>query len=412
MRTSILALATLAAGLAASLPVSKPEQSGMSAERLKRLSAAMQGYVDRKQVAGTVTLVARHGKVVHFEAHGMADLESRTPMRPDSIFRIASMTKPITTVAVMMLMEEGKFQLTDPISRFIPEFQNPKVLVMNPPGSSRSATALVLANREITIRDLLTHTAGLAAASSVELRDEVAKFTKARPADENIADYTQRLAKLPLHFQPGTAWEYGPATTVLGYLVEVVSGQPFDRFLAERIFRPLEMNDTFFYVPDDKLARLVTNYNVTPFGLRAAGPASAARGSRTFFNGAGGLMSTAEDYARFCQMMLNGGSVHGVHLLSRKSIELMAANHIGNLAIWPDLAGFRFGLGLRVLTDVGKSAMLGSLGSYGWGGAYGTYFAVDPKEDMFSVLMIQINTTSHLNIRADSVTLAEQAIVD
>ncbi len=412
MRKSLIALTLLAAAsFAASLPVDKPEQSGMSTERLKRLSAAMRGYVERGEIPGTVTLVSRHGHIVHLDANGMADIEAHTPMRANSIFRIASMTKPITSVAVMMLMEEGKFQLTDPVSKFIPEFKNPKVLVVNAPGSSRSSTSLVPANREITIRDLLTQSAGLAASSSVSLKDEYEKFVKETPQDETIADYCKRLAKLPLHFQPGSAWEYGPATTVLGYLVEVVSGQGFDKFLAEHIFRPLEMNDTFFYVPDDKLDRLVTMYNVKP-ALKAARPAREMRGSKTFFNGAGGLSSTAEDYARFCQMLLNGGSFHGGRLLGRKSVELMTTNHVEDHPIWPDLAGYRFGLGFRVLTDVGKSAALGSVGCYGWGGAFGTYFFVDPKEDMFGVLMIQVNANSHLNIRVDSQTLAEQAIID
>jgi CubicO group peptidase (beta-lactamase class C family) len=199
---------------------------------------------------------------------------------------------------------------------------------------------------------------------------------------------------------------------VLGYLVEVVSGQRFDRFLADRIFKPLEMYDTSFYVPDEKLSRLVTLYDGQPKALHAARPAREMRGSQTFFNGAGGLSSTAGDYARFCQMLLNGGSFQGGRLLSRKSVELMTANHIGNMPIWPDLAGYRFGLGFRVLADVGQSATLGSIGSYGWGGAYGTYFFIDPKEEMFGVLMIQMTSHSHLNIRVDLQSLAEQAIID
>ena len=385
----------------------------MSTERLKRLSAAMRGYIDRGEIAGTVTVVARHGKVVHLEAQGVMDIDSKTPMRADTIFRIASMTKPITSVAAMMLLEEGRFLLSDPVSKYIPEFKNPKVLVVNSPGSNRQGTSLVPAQREITVRDLFTHTAGLAGNTSVALRAELEKFNKEAPPEQDIAIYTKRLAKLPLNFHPGTAWEYGPATTVLGYLVEVISGQRFDRFLADRIFKPLEMNDTFFYVSDEKLDRLVTLHApVSPKGLRVSRPAREMRGSRTLFSGAGGLFSTAEDYARFCQMLVGGGSFQGARLLSRKSIELMTANHIGDLALWPDLAGYRFGLGFRVLTDVGKTPAPGSVGSYGWGGAYGTYFFVDPKEDMYGILMIQITTNSHLNIRVDSQTLATQAIVD
>jgi CubicO group peptidase (beta-lactamase class C family) len=314
----------------------------------------------------------------------------------------------------MMLLEDGRFLLTDPISKFIPEFKNPKVAVANPPGASRAGISLVPAEREITIRDLLTHTAGLATGTSAVLRPEFEKFQKETSPGENIGDYTKRLAKLPLSFQPGAAWQYGPATNVLGYLVEVVSGQTFDRFLAERIFRPLEMNDTFFYVPDEKLGRLTTVHDsVKPNGLRASRPARETRGSRVFFSGGGGLFSTAEDYLRFCQMLLNGGSLSGARLLSRKSVELMTANHIGDMPIWPDLAGYRFGLGFRVLTDLGKSAHLGSPGSYGWSGAFGTYFWIDPKEEMIGILMIQMGGGfDNLPIRFKTQTLAMQAIVD
>ena len=385
----------------------------MSAERLKRLTAAMQGYVDRHEVAGAVTLVSRRGHVVHLEATGVMDIDSKSPMKRDTIFRLASMTKPITSAAVMMLAEEGCFQITDPVSRYIPEFKNPKVIVANFPGSSRAGTKLVPANREITIQDLLTHTAGLATGTATLLNAEWTQFQKEATAEEDIAGYTRRLAKLPLHFHPGTAWEYGPATNVLGYLVEVVSGQRFDQFLAERIFRPLEMNDTFFYVPDDKLGRLATLHQpVSPKGLRIARPAVEMRGSNVMFAGAGGLSSTIDDYARFCQMLASGGTWNGKRLLGRKTVELMTSNHIGNLPIWPDLAGYKFGLGFRVLTSVGKSAQPGSLGSYGWGGAFGTYFFIDPKEDLFGILMIQMNSYSNLNIRPDLISLAEQAIVD
>jgi CubicO group peptidase (beta-lactamase class C family) len=413
-RSLVVSLCLLGAPLfAANLPTATPEQSGMSTERLKRLSAAMRGYIDRGDVAGTVMLVARKGRVVHLEAQGLADLESKTPMRTDSIFRLASMTKPITSVAVMMLLEEGRFLLNDPVSKFIPEFKNPKVAVAHPPGTNRAGVTLVAADREITIRDLLTHTAGLASAeTSSVLKPEIEKFKKESPPNENIAQQTRRLAKLPLNFQPGTAWEYGPATDVLGYLVEVASGQTFDRFLRERIFKPLEMNDTFFYVPDEKMSRLTTVYQPSPHGIRPLAPAREMRGSKVLFAGAGGLSSTAEDYLRFCQMLLNGGTFNGAHLLSRKTVELMTANHIGDLAIWPDLSGYRFGLGFRVLTDLGRTAHLGSVGSYGWGGAYGTYFWIDPKEEMIGIFMMQIRPYNHLNIRLDSQGLATQAITD
>ena len=399
--------------LAAPPALSRPDAAGMSAERLERLNAAMRGYIDRGQVAGTVTLVARRGKVVHLEAQGAVDVESKAPMRADTIFRLASMTKPITSVAVMMLAEEGRLQLTDPVSKFIPEFKNPKVVVMNFPGSSRSGSRLVPADREITIQDLLTHTAGLVTNTSVLLQHEWDDFQQGGSPGEDIGAYTRRLAKVPLHFQPGTAWEYGPATNVLGYLVEVVSGERFDRFLERRIFRPLDMPDTFFYVPDDKLPRLATLHvaSATARVKVARGPAE-TRGSQVFFAGAGGLFSTAGDYWRFCQMLVNHGTFNGTRLLSRKSIERMTANHIGNLPIWPDLAGYRFGLGFRVLAELGKGAQPDSIGSYGWGGAFGTYFSIDPKEELVSILMIQVSSFSHLNIRPDLVALAEQAIID
>jgi CubicO group peptidase (beta-lactamase class C family) len=398
--------------IAANIPTAKAEQAGMSTDRLQRLSAAMRGYIDRGEVAGTVTLVARHGKIVHLEAQGLMDIESKTPMRTDAIFRIASMTKPLTSISVMMLLEEGRLQITDPVSRYIPEFKNPMVKVANAPGSNRAGSSLVPANREITIRDLLTHTAGLAADTSVVLRDEFQQFQKERGPNDTIADFTRRLAKLPLAFHPGTAWEYGPATDVLGYLVEVVSGKSFEAFLNERILRPLEMNDTFFYVPDNKLNRLVTAYQpAQPKGIRAMGRAPDMRGSKTFFSGAGGLFSTAEDYSRFAQMLLGGGTYNGARLVSRKTIELMTANHIGDLPLWPDLAGYRFGLGFRVLADPGQSGYLGSPGTYGWAGARGTYFWVDPKEDMFGVLMTQIQPFIG-RMRLESHGLALQAITD
>jgi len=376
----------------------------MSAERLARIHTVLQRYVEREEIAGAVSLVARHGRIVYQDTAGMMDREAGKPMQPDAMFRIASMTKPITSLAAMMLYEEGYFQLNDPVSKFIPELKNMMVAAPTWPGGVGAASK-VPAEREITIRHLLTHTAGLPGLNA----ESYIKMER-RP-DDAMGDLVKRLVKLPLNFQPGTAWEYGPATDVLGYLVEVISGMPLDRYFAERIFRPLGMTDTYFYVPEDKLPRLAANYMPDqPKGIKLA--PTPARTARKLFSGAGGLVSTAGDYVRFCQLMLNGGTLNGTRLLSRKTVELMTQNHIGNLPMWKNLAGYRFGLGYRVLTDLGESANLGSLGSYGWGGAYGTYFWIDPKEDTIGILMIQIRPYDHLNFRKDFQTLATQAIVD
>jgi len=313
----------------------------------------------------------------------------------------------------MTLIEEGRLHLNDPVSKYIPEFKNPKVKVVNPPGASRDGTVLVPALREITVEDLLTHTAGLATTTSVSVQPELDKFMKERAPQETLADSVKKFARLPLNFQPGAAWEYGLATDVLGYLVEVVSGTTFDKFLSERIFRPLEMNDTCFYVADEKLSRLATVYaSLGPLGLQAVKPAEEMRGSQVYFSGAGGLLSTAGDYARFCQMLANGGTLSGTRLLSRKTIELMTVNHIGDLPLWPDLAGFRYGLGFGVLYDPGKASRLVSKGTYSWGGMYGTYFFVDPKEETFGILMVQLLNPGRLNIQLDLQNLVMQAITD
>lgn len=402
---------TVACGLSAEPARVETENTGLSAERLKRLSTAMERYIDRGDVAGTVSLVARRGRVAYLDAQGFLDKDTKKPMAANAIFRMASMTKPITSVAVMMLFEEGHFLLTDPVSKFLPEFKDMKVQVLLGPGTSEPSR-LVPAEREITIQHLLTHTAGLANSYSSQSVAMAAKLAAERKPADTIADMTKKLAALPLEFQPGTAWQYGPATDVLGRLVEVVSGMSFDQFLRQRIFEPLGMKDTQFYVPDDKVARLAANYVPKPGGgIEKASGAAAGRGSKVYFSGGGGLSSTAEDYFLFCQMLLNGGrAINGKRLLSRKSVELMTENHIGDLKLWPTLAGNRFGLGFRILTDLGQAAHLGSKGSYGWGGAYGTYFFIDPKEEMIGIFLVQIRPYNHLNIRLDFQNLATQAI--
>jgi CubicO group peptidase (beta-lactamase class C family) len=398
--------------VAASLPKSSPEEVGLSADRLKRVHALVERYIDKGEIAGAVSLVARRGRVAHFEAQGVMDLDTKKPMRTDVIFRLASMTKPVTSLAVMMLHEEGHFLLEDPVSKFLPEFKNPKVAVANGPNERHTAGyRLVPAEREITIRQLLTHSAGLASGSGGPTLALVKSLS--RKPEDLLADHIRKLAELPLNFQPGAAWEYGPATDVLGRLVEVVSGQSLDAFFRERILGRLGMNDTWFYLPQDRIPRLATAYTKQGDALKkltAPGPANPAG---KFFSGAGGLAGTAEDYFRFCQLLLNGGQLDGTRLVSRKTIEMMTANQIGKLPLWQDAyRGYGFGIGFRVRQNLGESLTLGSVGEYGWGGAYGTYFWVDPKEQMIGILMIQLMPYAHVNLRPEFQTAVTQAIVD
>jgi len=400
------------------LPTAKPEEVGIATERLARIDGALQGYVDRREVAGVVALVARRGKVVYLKAFGARDAENGEPMTRDTIFRIASMTKPITSVALMMLWEEGRFQLRDPISRWLPEFADMKVAVV--PGPSEylgTPFKTVPALRPITVQHILTHTAGLANSYRGLPRDLYLKLGEEREPEDTVADFVTRLAELPLDFQPGDAWEYGPATTVAGRLVEVMSGMTLDEFFRRRIFEPLGMKDTYFYLPVEKVERFAALYRPGEDGTiqLAEAPTAESRWVKEphlFFNGAGGLVSTAADYFRFHQMMLNGGQLDDVRLLGRKTVELMTVNHIGDLEIWLRGAGYGFGLGYSVVTDVGRSGAPASLGSYAWGGAFCTSFWVDPREELIGVLMTQIRPYTHLNIRQDLESLAYQAIVE
>jgi len=407
MRILLILLLALPA-FTASLPSSKPEDVGLSADRLHRIHTMLDGYINRNEIAGAVSLVARRGKIAWSHSQGLMNLEAKQPMKEDSIFRIASMTKPIASVALMMLFEEGKFQLNDPVSKWIPELAHPMVAVAEAPGGYK----LVPADKPITIRHLLTHTAGLANTYTGFTIAEYNKLGAQRGPNDTIGDFVKKLAKLPLEFQPGAHWAYGPATDVVGYLVEVMSGKPLDQYLAERVFRPLGMKDTFFYQPDANLPRMATLYTPAEGGAGVRPVPMPASASKKYFSGAGGLSSTVADYARFCQMMLNGGQLDGNRLLSRKTTELMTTNHIGPLRLWSSLPGEGFGLGYSVRLDVGESAQVGSAGAYGWGGAFGTYFWVDPKEQMFGILMIQLRPYTHVNIRQDFRTLATAAIVD
>ena len=415
----ICLLGLAARGMAQDFPNGKAEAAGMSTERLERISKAVQQSIDDKRIAGAVTLVARHGHVVWFKAQGMSDREAGKPMRPDSIFRICSMSKPITSTAVMMLYEEGKFLLDDPISKYLPEFKNPKVLVK--PANGPSYT--IPATREITIRDLLRHTSGLTYNWNEDLGPLYEKANVAAglmPYDGTIADNVKRLAPLPLLFNPGERFEYSLSLDVLGRLVEVLSGKPFDEFLRTRIFEPLGMKDTFFFPPDNKLDRLTTAYTYydgkglnrfpdTPitegsFSYSADYP---SKGPKKLFAGGAGLTSTAEDYARFCQMMLNDGKWGNTRLLSRKTVELMTHDQLGKIG--PEQA---FGLGFGISGVKTPLEELGTPGSYNWGGFFYTGFSVDPKEDLIIIFMGQLHPAGDLTLDRQVQELAYAAITD
>ena len=402
----------------AGVPTAEPETVGMSSERLERLDRVMQGYVDRGEVAGVVTLVARRGKVVHFSAAGRRDVEQQRAMSHDTIFRMASMTKPIASVALMMLYEEGHFQLRDPISRWLPEFSDMQVAQPSPEQERIAGRyKLVPAARPITVQHVLTHTAGLANTYRGLTQTDFQAMTAERKRTDTVGDMVKRLARLPLNFHPGDRWEYGRATDVVGRLVEVMSGQTLDAFLRERIFEPLDMPDTHFYLPQSKLGRFAALYGPGDDGRIVLTEAPTAdsrfvREPHVYFSGAGGLVSTARDYFRFHQMMLNGGELDGVRLLGRKTIELMTANHTGDYGIWLAGPGYGFGLGYAVVTDLGPSGTPRSEGSYYWGGAFGTIFWVDPSEELIGIMLTQVRPYTHLRIREDLATLTYQAIVD
>jgi CubicO group peptidase (beta-lactamase class C family) len=411
--------------LAAANPIAIPEDVGLSSERLERITSAIQKSVDDGRIAGGVSLVARHGKIAYFHAVGMADRDAHKPMQTDSIFRICSMSKPITSVAVMILYEEGRFELSDPVSDYLPEFKHMKVLEPPWPQDKTSPPGkLVDAKRPITIFQLLTHTTGFTYPWNPRVgkiyRDE-GVGSGLKQQEGTIGEAVKKLATIPLLFQPGDYWEYSLSDDVLGRLVEVVSGMPFDKFLEERLYKPLGMKDTYFFPPAEKVSRLATAYahdaqkGLHPIldnqVLEEGGlPYSADypyRGPHTYFSGGGGLCSTAEDYYRFCQMMLNGGELDGVRILSRKSVELMSQNHVQGK---PD--GNGYGLGLGVYSEPQQLKELGSVGAYYWGGFYYTSFVIDPKEDLIAIFMGQINPADGLNLAPKVIKLAYQAIKD
>lgn len=398
-----------------------PESVGLSAVRLQRLHRAMQGYVERGQLAGLISVLLRRGEVAHFGLYGQMDIAASKPMRADAIFRIFSMTKPITSLAVLMLYEEGALHLQSPVAMFIPEFADLKVLSNQMDANSEQVPLA----RPITIHDLLTHTSGLGYGvdALLPLDAQLAKAQLLR-SDETLAEKMKRLAQYPLHHQPGLRYTYSLSTDVLGRLVEIVSGLPLDEFFKRRIFEPLGMLDTDFYVPEEKKDRLATLYTPTPDGklvdIRAVdqnllphfmtGVWVTKDYQPRFLSGGAGLVSTTADYLRFGMMMRNQGELDGARLVSRKTVELMTSPHLR-----PDqffVNGASFGLGFTVMTNPAQAQMLGSVGAYEAGGAAHTNFWYDPHEDLLGLLMVQYVSYTPSMVGMDFKVLAEQAIMD
>jgi CubicO group peptidase (beta-lactamase class C family) len=370
----------------ASLPTARPAEIGLSEAGLRRLSAVFSREIDSKRLPGMVALLARRGRVGFVESLGARDPKSGAKMSPDSIFRIYSMTKPIVSAATMTLVEEGRVLLGDPLSKFLPDFAKPEVAV-----ESGGTVDLVSAAREITIQDLLRHTSGLIyefrGNGYVYKRYAEAKISR---RDQTNADHAAILATLPLHFHPGTRWEYGRSTDVLGRVLEVIAGKPLGEVLAERVLRPLGMADTGFHVPGSELHRVAEAFDQDPDTGEAVSLLD-VREPPMFQSGGGGLMSTAQDCARFMQMLLGGGALGGVRLLGRKTVELMTADHLGSIPGVEVMTGpgFGFGLGFAVRLADGLATSPGSAGQYYWGGIAGTVFWVDPREELVAVLLTQ-----------------------
>ena len=405
--------------LTAAAPTAKPEDVGLSADRLKRVSELVQRHITAGSFSGAVTLVARNGRIGHHEAQGLMDIDAKKPMPKDGIFRIMSMTKPIVGTAILMMMEEGKVRLQDPVSKFIPEWKDMTVGVPQPgaPGARAGGPApggraggppaepryyTVPVEREVQVRDLLTHTSGVVSGTISNFAN---RAVSAGPK-ETLADYIPRLGKVPLEFQPGTRWAYSAAAgfDVLSRIVEVASGMPIDRFLKQRLFDPLEMKDTTYIVPTGN-PRLTTLYTRGADGLRPANNPGFMNG--VYFSGGGGLVSTATDYAQFALMLVNGGELNGVRILSPRLVELMGS------VFAPDTLpgrprGESYGLSVRVVNDpVARNSFL-SEGSFGWSGAYGTHFWVDRKEKLIAVVMTQ---TSNQEFLRDYENMVMQAVV-
>ncbi len=389
------------------LQTTSPESAGLSSERLKRLDTKIEQWIKEDQLNGATMIILRNGKIVYHKAFGYAN--RNIPMRTDHIFRIASMTKPIISVAAMMLYEEGKFLLTDPLSKYIPEFKNPAVL--DKYNAVDTTYTTVPALREITIRDIFSHTSGIGYAQIGSATANAIYFKNTINGGigtpySTLKEVITRLAKLPLFVQPGSEYYYGLNTDVLGYLIEVISGMPLDAYLQQKIFDPLGMKDTYFFLPKEKQSRLVELYTQVNNKIRIQDSLISLNGTfsrdfpktinGTFFSGGAGLSSTAYDYALFGQMLLNGGELNGKRILSPATIQLMTTNQIGELLMWGDANKTRrFGLGFGILTDHAERTNLIPAGSYGWDGMFASHYWTDPKNKMVVVFMRNIWPTEH-----------------
>ena len=403
----------------------KPEEVGLSSSRLARIGDHMKRYIDAGKIAGTLTLVARRGEVAYLEPLGHLEIERRRPVTADAVWRIYSMTKPITSVGLMMLYEEGRFQLDDPVHRFIPSWQNLRVFV----GGNYPTFKTAPVERPMTIRDLLSHTSGLTY-GFMERTNVDAAYRKLGVADQTrsgyrLQDMVETLAELPLEFSPGTRWNYSVATDVIGHLIEVISGQRLDAYLRERILDPLGMRDTGFVLEDQQVARFAANYERQGDGSLKMidNPEQSNYRKRSFFSGGGGLLSTAPDYFRFTSMLQNMGELDGVRLLGRKTVELMTMNHLPGGQDLSDLAqagmftetayaGVGFGLGFSVAQSPARAQILGSAGEFAWGGAASTAFWIDPAEDLIVIFMTQLMPSSSYPLRRELRVLTYASLVD
>jgi len=423
--SGIVMAAFVTASAQADLPLAKAETVGMSSKRLERINTFIKDYIDTNQIAGAVTLIARKGKIVHFEAQGSRYKEENQPMEKDAIFSLASMTKPIVSTALMMLWEDGKFMLDDPIAKWLPSYAHKQVL---DPLTGRRTPA-----RPVTVRHILSHTSGLslsAAAAPPPLTDSPADDADGDPLLEpepqagsgqtaaparprTLLEAVERAAGSPLAFQPGERWQYGSSTDFVAILVEKMSGMTIDEFVRTKIFQPLGMRDTFYNVPREKVAKVAAIYRPDKDGKITLFRKPEYREPTTYFPGVAGLNGTAADYFRFSQMLLNGGEYNGQRLLGRMTVNAMITNQIGSgKPVYIRGDGYGFGLGFAVLTDPAKSPDALSIGSFTWGGANGTLFWIDPQEDLIGILMIQINPYSHFNIRPLFSVAVSQAITD